>query len=262
MTGIGVFVGGWIQGGTGPFHSWPIYAAGLAAFCVAAFGNLLNDLGDIEVDRRAHPDRPLPRQEISVSVARLMAVGCAIVGIGLAALVSVPVALFAAAAFLLLVLYEIRLKALGLPGNAAVSLLTGAPFVFGGLVLGTPGSGLLLLAGLAALSNLGREVLKDIEDMGGDVGRATFPRTRGVPAARAVAASSFGAAVLLSPLPWVDSIVGSGYVPFVLLADAGFVAAALDPKAGRGQRVAKAAMVVALVAFIAGRSFGGAVHGA
>ncbi|MCI4361531.1 MAG: hypothetical protein L3J91_07470, partial [Thermoplasmata archaeon] len=84
------------------------------------------------------------------------------------------------------------------------------------------------------------------------------PRTRGFPLATLVARSAVVVAVILSPVPvlfFVPLTSGAGimYLALVVAADALFVAsvAALPKALHRGQTVSKAAMTVALLAFLA-----------
>lgn len=53
----------------------------LAAVALYWGGMILNDVFDVEKDRRERPRRPLPAGEISVSTARLAGYGCLVVGI-------------------------------------------------------------------------------------------------------------------------------------------------------------------------------------
>ncbi|MHB8586815.1 MAG: UbiA family prenyltransferase [Thermoplasmatota archaeon] len=263
MTAVGVLVGSAMESGWAAFASPPAYVAAVAAFFAASFGNVLNDLGDVEIDRSAHPLRPLPAGDLSLSAARILASALALLALLFGALVSTAAAAFVAVTLALMFLYERILKARGLAGNLVVAVLTGAPFVFGAIATRDSVSpGVWVLALLAALSNVGRELLKDIEDMRSDIGRATFPQRHGATVARVVAACALLAGILLSPFPWADGAVGVAYLPLVALADIGFIAAALVHDAGQAQRVAKYAMIVALLAFLVGRlsPWGGASH--
>jgi 4-hydroxybenzoate polyprenyltransferase len=55
---IAVFVGAWI--GKKAMFDPRLLCAGVAAFLVCAFGNVVNDLKDIEIDKINNPRRPLP----------------------------------------------------------------------------------------------------------------------------------------------------------------------------------------------------------
>lgn len=245
----------------------PLLAGMVAAFCFAAAGNVRNDLGDIEVDRVAHPERPLVRGDVTLRTAR--ALPWLLYGVALlaGALVSWQGALLVALALPVMESYERWGKARGLPGNLAVALLTAAPFVLGGLVARHVGPALLAVAALAALATAGREVLKDVEDADADAGaRRTLPHQVGARRASIVAAGFLVAAALLSPLPWLlENVLAWAYLPAVAAADACFLLAAaiavgLAPGTpGRAQRLAKLGMVAALAALTLGRALAGGV---
>lgn len=260
MAAVAVAAGALVAGAT-PAEAVPVALAMASAALVAGAGNSLNDAADADVDRRAHPDRPIPGGDATPRQARVLAGSAFAAGVALGAAVGPASGAVAVAASLLLVAYEADLKDRGLVGNAAVGLLVGALFVYGavavaGLRVGAPAATLGLLA---ALSTLGREVLKDVEDRAADEGRRTLARTLGPGAAARVAAAALVAAVVLSPLPaLVDPPLGWAYVPVVVVADLGFLVAALQGLRwpGRAQRTAKASMGVALLGFLAGRAPG------
>lgn len=261
---VGTVVGGLVAHGMGIAGSdifWAILLLAAASTAlVTAGGNVLNDLEDIEGDRVNHPDRPLVTGEVSVQTARIIAVGlfaggieAALPVIFVAPLVGVILA-FALAGMLA---YEFRLKAAGLGGNLVIAALTGLVFLYGGAAAGN----VLLLAPFAAMAFLAtasREVIKDMEDVEGDVTRQTLPKTHGLPLAGGVARAAVGAAIVLSfvPLFWfvhLSSVVGIIYLALVLAADAVFVAsvALLPRRLHWEQTVSKVAMTVALFAFLA-----------
>jgi geranylgeranylglycerol-phosphate geranylgeranyltransferase len=227
---------------------------------VTAGGNVLNDLLDRDSDRVNHPDRPLVTGAVRLGSARALVVGF-FVGAGL---LIVPL-VFAHPALLLiyllavagLIAYEFRLKAAGLPGNLVVAGLTGAVFLYGGAA----GGDLLLVVPfvlMATLATFSREVIKDMEDLAGDVDRRTFPRTHGLGPAGAVARIAVGVAIALSVVPFVTflpllSVAGIMYLVSVGVADALFIASVawLPARLHWEQSVSKGAMAVALLAFLA-----------
>ncbi len=252
---VGIVV---VEPETLPLAAW--IGAPLAAFLVTGFGNILNDVADLETDRRAHPERPLPSGRID----RGEALGFAILLLGLGlweAFVAggLLLALFAALNAALLGVYEWKLKARGLAGNVAVGLLVGSTFVFGA----TAGAGMLpgwgvawLVALLAAGTNVARELLKDLEDVEADRDvRRTFPMAAGRRATQALASGLTVAAVIASaaavgmaPGWWPNWWIVLGAANAVMLAGAGL--AWWHP--GQGQRLLKAGMLGAILAFLAG----------
>lgn len=232
-------------------------AAG-ASFAFAAAGNVRNDLGDVAVDRRAHPERPLVTGAVREGTARALAVALYAVALACGVLVSWWGLALVAAALPLMEGYERWGKAAGLPGNLMIGLLTAAPFVLGGMAGGAVGPAVLSVAGLAALATVGREILKDVEDEAADRGaRVTFPMRVGRHRAAVVAACFLVGAAALSPLPFVlERVLAWSYLAAVGVADACFLAAAVagSRRPGRGQRLAKLGMVAALAALVVGRA--------
>lgn len=229
----------------------------LSMLIVVAFtaaGNTYNDYFDREIDVKAHPERPIPRGTVTPYGAALASVVLFAVAMALSFFVNPLSVAIVATSIVFMVGYEKFLKAEGLAGNLAISWLTGALFLFGGTAVNRLDVA-WILATLAFLATLGREIVKDVQDIEGDKGsRLTLPMRIGVKKAGAVGASSFFAAVALSPLPYLLSLLSIWYVPAVMVADAIFIYCALisfrNPEIG--QKTAKLAMVVALVAFLLG----------
>jgi geranylgeranylglycerol-phosphate geranylgeranyltransferase len=261
---VGTLVGGLVARGSGvsiPLGIWlAVLLAAVSTSLVTAGGNVLNDLLDRDGDRTNHPGRPLVTGEISLPTARVLAVALFIGG----ALVAVPVILLEPWVGVLLALavaallgYEFLLKSRGFVGNLTVGFLTGLVFLYGGAAAGN----LVLLfpfAAMAFLATLSREVIKDMEDVAGDVGRTTLPKRFGMGAAGGLARAAVGAAVVLSAVPFVwflrwDSVAGIIYLGLVLAADAVFVLSVtyLPARLHWEQTMSKVGMTVALFAFLA-----------
>ena len=260
----GTIVGALVASGHGvdhPFAIWIVFVlAGLSSAMVTGGGNVLNDILDREGDRTNHPDRPLVTGAISLRAATALSTTL-LVGAGVVVL---PVVLLApwlapifAAALAALLAYEFHFKSEGLSGNSLVAFLTAAVFLYGGAAANRP---LLLVpfALMAFAATLSRELIKDMEDAEGDVDRRTLPRAHGFPMATALARLAVAVALLLSPVPLLffvapTSAAGIMYVALVLAADALFFVsvAPLPKELHRGQTISKAAMTVALLAFLA-----------
>jgi len=260
MSAVGVAVGGVVAVGPaawGPF-ALPLALAGAAAAAFTAGGNALNDIYDRETDRVNHPDRPLASGQMSVGTAWSFVAASFGGAAVLAALVNASALGLVAVNGVLMFSYESGLKARGAPGNLVIAFLVGSLFLFAGLaVYRGPAEPLVrtgVLASLAFLATLGREVTKDIEDFRGDVDRITLPRRIGARAAGAVAAVALFVGVALSALPLLVQVLGWGYAILVIPADGMFIYAALHSAANpsRSQRVTKYGMIVALAAFLAG----------
>jgi geranylgeranylglycerol-phosphate geranylgeranyltransferase len=260
----GTIVGALVASGRGlelPLATWTVFAlAALSSAMVTGGGNVLNDILDREGDRKNHPDRPLVTGSISVPTAKLVAVGL-LVGAAVVVLPVVFVAPWLAAIFVAavaaLLAYEFHFKSKGLSGNSLVAFLTAAVFLYGGAAANRP----LLLVPFALMAfgaTLSRELIKDMEDAEGDVDRRTLPRVHGFPMATGLARTAVAGALLLSPVPLLFfvaplSAAGIMYLALVLAADALFVVSVASlPKDLHGaQTISKAAMTVALIAFLA-----------
>jgi geranylgeranylglycerol-phosphate geranylgeranyltransferase len=217
-------------------------------------GNALNDYFDRETDKVAHPERPLPQGLIPPKAALYLAGGFFGATLVLSILVNLWSFAIVVTSIVVMVGYEVLLKAEGLAGNMAISWLTGALFLFGGAAVESMEVA-WILAMLAFLATLGREIVKDVQDMQGDRGtRLTLPMRIGRGRAGMIASASFFGAVALSPTPYLLDLLSLWYVVVVAVADAIFIYCALihfaDPE--RGQRIAKLAMLVSLVAFLLG----------
>ena len=165
MAGIAAALGFWLGRSTLPLAGLSLLV--IAAIAATAFGNILNDIKDIASDRISHPNRPLPRNEISLRAAGLYAACCAFLSIASAAFVSPAHAAATVIPLALLALYTRFLKGTPLAGNIVVSLLVAYPLCYGGL-LAPAFSRLVIPAFLAFLLNFVREIIKDLQDEQGD----------------------------------------------------------------------------------------------
>ncbi len=260
MSAVGVIVGGVVAvgpaawgGSAGPL----LYAAAAAALSTAG-GNALNDLFDRETDKVNHSERPLITGTVTVREAENFTAGVFLVAASLGLLANFLCLSIVAVNLILMYVYEAGLKRRGAPGNLVIAYLVGSLFLFAGAAVfksdPAPLYRAAILALLAFLTTVGREITKDIQDMAGDVDRRTLPQRIGAKPAGRVAAGALIAGALLSALPWYMGILGWAYGPVVLVADGMFIYAAFYSAANpaRSQRVTKYAMVVALLAFLAG----------
>ena len=242
-----------------PQHVLPVLIASVSVFLVTSAGNILNDILDSETDMINHPNRPIPSGQIAKRSARIYAYFVFILPIALVipytliGVYSPFILVIVIAAELLLISYETRTKNLCLSGNATVSVLVVLIFIYGGMAVGAV-SPMILLFILASLSNFSREIIKDVEDIKGDIGRTTFPKVHGAHAASKVASGSMILAIVISPLPFLIGIFSYPYLVAVSIADIIFVMSihniVNDPE--RNEKLSKIAMILALAAFVIG----------
>ena len=229
----------------------------LVVVTFTAGGNSMNDYFDREVDKVAHPSRPIPSGRVTPGAARLLAIILFAASLALSPMINPWSVVIVVTSVVVIVSYEWFLKAEGLAGNLAISWLTGALFLFGGAAVDRLELA-WILAALAFLATLGREIVKDIQDIEGDKGaRRTLPMRIGTRNAGVLGSIAFVAAVGLSPMPYLLDLLAWVYVPVVIVADAIFIYCASihfrSPE--KGQKVAKLAMLIALVAFLLGGVF-------
>lgn len=218
ITALSVLIGASVSGDV---ESWgKVLFACLSAFLISAGGNSVNDFFDLEIDRVNKPYRPLPRGEIARSSALVFSILLFLLGI-LASLWVKPLSiLVASVAWGLLVLYSSVLKKRFLWGNLTVSLASALAFFYGGIA--TDDFRLSLIpAAFALLFHLGREILKDVEDVKGDssFGASTLPIALGVKFSLSICTLVFSSLIVLTVLPYVLAIFSFLYLILVLGAD-------------------------------------------
>ncbi|MFA5313994.1 MAG: UbiA family prenyltransferase [Methanomassiliicoccales archaeon] len=251
---VGLMMGVWIALGTDLLDSYlEIISASAVVFFFIAGGNALNDYVDREVDKTGHPERPIPSGRMTPMTALRISAACFVISLLFSLSLNIPSIIVVLVAVALILLYELRTKKAGLSGNITIGLLTAMLF----LLAGTMADMLdrtYILAALAGLATLGREIIKDIEDMEADFDRNTLPKRIGKRNASIVAAFVTLMAVALSSEPFLAGTFGLGYMLIVLVADAIFIYASViqfqNPR--QGQKLAKYGMLVALLAFLIG----------
>ncbi|MFW6048449.1 MAG: UbiA family prenyltransferase [Candidatus Natronoplasma sp.] len=222
-------------------------------FFFTAAGNTLNDYMDRETDKINHPDRPIPSGKVSPKTALVFSATMFGIGIILSFLLEpwIP-QIIVISAVVLMIAYEKKFKREGLAGNLIISTLTGMVFIFGGSIYGE--LYLPTLFGLLAfLATVGREIVKDIQDVEGDINRNTFPMRVGHKKAEITASVFIIGAVVLSPFPYILNLLSISYLLVVLVADAIFIySLLLLTSAEKSQRFIKLAMVIAMIALLTG----------
>ncbi|MHA2388751.1 MAG: geranylgeranylglycerol-phosphate geranylgeranyltransferase [Candidatus Hodarchaeales archaeon] len=146
---------------------WYIIFGCITTGFISAYGYAINDIFDVEIDRINVPHRPIPSGSVSLTGAKWFSVITLSLGLFFAFLIDFVAILLALSGGILLYLYAAHFKRSGFPGNLIVALLAAIPFIFGGFVTASY-STLIYPASFAFLMNLGRELIKDIEDVHGD----------------------------------------------------------------------------------------------
>ena len=287
MTVIAVIIGGLLVGDVPIVGSTELYVAILSAFLILSAGNALNDYYDVGADSVNRPRRPIPSGRISRQRALHYSVLLFLAGILLSGFLPWLALMMAIVNTGVIIVYDYSLKHKAYIGNIAVSYLVGSIYLFGSAAFWNHGSSSeafftlpLILFSMSALANFSREVVKDLEDIEGDM--ASFAVSRLSKAKRSVgerfgmsakgvavkakrrtavvtAFISIIVAVLISFLPYAWGIFGIEYLAVVIISDAAFVITAiliLKSRAkkdySRASRRIKVSMLIGLLAFIVG----------
>ena len=241
--------------------AWPaVVLAALSAALINGAGNAFNDLIDIDIDRVNRPLRPLPAGRLSPNAARMQSLLLALAGCALAFGLSPWHGSIALTVAALLAVYSIFLTNSLLWGNVLVALIGAIAFPYGALTAGGIGRS-WIPALFAFLFHLGREIVKDIEDVAGDQirGERTLPLAWGRARAGMLAALVY---LLLVGLTWLPVLIGPygalyalallpvhalvGYVLWQLYCQRAVLA---DDRLGR---LLKVGMLLGLVAIVVG----------
>lgn len=213
----GAYIGGIVAGAN--LFSIPLLLAILVVFFIGAGSMSFNDYFDREIDKISHPKRPIPSKRITAKESLIFSLFLFSSAIILAFFIN-PIC-FAIVLFSLtaLYIYEIYLKNQGFAGNIIVAFLSALSFTFGGAAVGKPFSSLLLSV-IVFLLFTGRETLKDVQDVKGDVlSRVTLPMKIGEKPAALVSSIFLIIAILLTPFPYILGQLGIGYLLFIIIVD-------------------------------------------
>ena len=254
MAGIGVFVGYSVSAGAIGISPTLIIAM-ISAFLICGAGQAINDFFDAQIDRKSKPNRVIPRGEIDTKTAFyysffLFSIGCIL------AYFIPPAAFFIAGTFaLLLSMYSAFVQQYKFIGNAMVAAGTAATFIYGASITGNY-SVVIIFALSAFLSNMGREITKDIEDMEGDKSmKKTTPMLIGKEAATLLVLLFYTLGIIIAAYAWFSGIAKNiFYIILVAIAAVAFGLAYRQLSLGNveiSQRYSKGAMFIALLAFLA-----------
>lgn len=144
-----------------------ILLASITAALVAAAGNIVNDIFDIETDKISHTNRVLVLGKISKKEAWTEYLLLNSISIVISVSLAVKLMVVVLGTIILLYIYSAALKKLPLIGNLTIAFLTGLTFIYGGYAAGNPVAA-IVPAVFGFLINLIREIVKDILDIEGD----------------------------------------------------------------------------------------------
>jgi geranylgeranylglycerol-phosphate geranylgeranyltransferase len=166
ITALSIFVSCILAGGTKAQLLLIIFAS-LSGALIGSGGMVINDILDIDIDRINKPERPLPSGAIARYDALMFYAILTGFGLIMGAYTTRAAFIIAFFAVPVIVLYSKVLKGTPLLGNITVGALTGLAFIYGGATVGNIRQA-IVPALFAFLINVGREIVKDMEDVEGD----------------------------------------------------------------------------------------------
>ena len=229
-----------------------------AAFLICAGGNVINDYYDFEIDKINKPKRPMPSGKITHHKALSHYFTLSAVGLLLALFVSMSYFSIAVFNFMLSTLYAWKLKRIALIGNMTDSFLASVTFISGGLVSGTffdvIKSPVLILAFIAFLTTMGREIFKSVEDVSGDkiAGAKTIAVVAGEAFSMSVARSFVMLGIVAAVIPYALKMFGVYYIIAVVPCVAVLMYSATLKNPAKAQKTVKIGMFLGIFAFLVG----------
>ena len=167
-------------------------------------GYALNDVCDRNIDRINQPGRPIPRGAIGVQGGLLIASSCLIVAVALVLPLSAWCIVLTLSDIVLLIAYALYLKVLGALKTIIVGYLVASGFLIGAFTFDRIGPVIATLIACAFFATMGREIVKDIQDMDGDHRHCarTLPIMAGPRVAYAAAFICLALSLLLGAIPY------------------------------------------------------------
>lgn len=215
---FGTLLGAFVAIGESAFFRLETYLAGVATILIGGAGNVINDYFDVDIDRINKPNRPLARGALSKPQAFrywLALNALALVATAflqplnwLMALVTIPT----------LYLYSRYWKRTLFVGNLVISILVSLGFLYGAASTGKT-ENVFYPTLFSFLLNLGREMLKDLEDVEGDqtFGAQTIPIRFGATVTLALATLVFATMIAATLAPFWTGEYGLTYFLVVTL---------------------------------------------
>lgn len=188
---------------------------------VAAAGYVWNDICDLEIDEVNRPQRVLPQKILSKNTALWIVIIFAFLGFLFSLLLGNFLAtLLVNLNLLILFAYSKWLKNIFLLGNLTIGILTALSFILGEVVYSTQVIFTIIPAIFAFLLNLAREILKDVEDLKGDLigNRKTIPQRLSIQMTQKIIASILFLVILFSLFPYFLGIYSKLYLFSILVS--------------------------------------------
>ncbi|RLF49012.1 MAG: hypothetical protein DRN20_03220 [Thermoplasmata archaeon] len=250
MSFIAVLIGAYVS--VSILEIKPIIGA-LVAFLYTAAGNSMNDYFDRYVDRINRPERPIPSGRINESTVLALSILLFLVGYVLLFTINIYAIMLGTLNLIVLVLYNARIKRKAVAANITIAYLSASLFLFGAICANGLGATPLLMV-TAFLATWSREVVKDVEDVEGDIfDRKTLPMIISRKRALDVAFVLNVLAIVVGLCAYVVFPTLYYIIPLLISACVFIYSSVIAYQSpSKGQRIAKVAMFIALISFIGG----------
>jgi len=201
----------------GDYQVYKIILAAFSASLTLSAGNIINDIKDIETDKVSHTKRPLAAGKITVNQAKAEYVLLTFIALLLSFFINPQALVIAITATVLLYLYSYYFKTVLILGNIIVSLLTGLVFIYGGVAVNNPLAA-IIPAVFAFLINLIREVVKDMQDVEGDLkqGVITFPGKFGFSSSKLLVTELTVLLILVTLYPFITHLYKIEFIILIM----------------------------------------------
>jgi geranylgeranylglycerol-phosphate geranylgeranyltransferase len=215
ITALSVYLGGLVS--FNQYYDRYLLVAAISAGLIAGFGNITNDIFDINIDRRAKPFRPLPAGTLSIRSAVLLAMTLVATGIILSGIIGDLCLLIASVTAISLLAYTPAFKGKAYRGNVLVAFISALAFFYGAAAVGNVDGG-LIPAVFAFLFHLIREIIKDMEDWEADKaeGVMTGAVRNGVDFSRNLVIVFAAILIITTLIPYIIGIYHTWYLITVI----------------------------------------------
>ena len=199
------------------FTSTVILAAVSEALICSA-GNILNDYFDVEIDKINKPKRILPLGLLSKKQALFLYFLFEFISLTISYFINIYAFTIIFMSSVLLIFYSSHLKKIILLGNFIVSLVTSFALIYGAVALNNPAAG-IIPALFAFLINFMREIIKDMEDIEGDlkVNIISFPSRFGFLKSKLIISATAAILIFATFIPFVFSLYKIEYFVIVMV---------------------------------------------
>lgn len=252
---ISVYIGGLVAGAS--YTSLNLILAMITTFFITAASMTYNDYFDWQIDKINHPKRPIPQGIITPKEMLYFSIFLFSIGVIISFFINILSLIIILVTILLLNLYELYSKNIGIFSNITVAFITAMAFTFGGIAVNNP-SPTLILSVMTFFVMIGREIIMDIRDTEGDKTiRRSLPVQIGKKKASYIACVFLLISMLLTPIPYLVNTLNIWYLIIILpvgfLTMIGVVQTLRDVNnAAFSASLIRIALAIALVAFIVG----------